>query len=113
MRPRPIRSGEVNNVSASVPSSRAPFATFSPMARRAGSRTRSRSSERSWSITAVIVSSVVEALDGESHVVTPEAGAVAQGGANNSLLRRIGREVEIAALRVDLIEIDRRRHALV
>src|SRR4051812_28337156 len=75
------------------------------MGMSAGSVTRVRSNE-----TAEATALLLEALDGDGDVVTAEAGAIAEDGANLTLLRAIGREVEIAALGVRCGVVDRGRN---
>src|SRR5690349_19195006 len=96
-------SCERNSATPSSGERRSPACTFSAIVASAGSLTSFRSSVTGCGTL------LLEALDGQCHVVPTETEAVAQRRAKRALLRRVWRVVEIE-LRIGRLVVDGRRH---
>src|SRR5690242_1842516 len=93
-----------NSVTPSAVVRRSARSTLLATGPSAGSLIRRVSSETAGGATRLFL----VALDGEGHVVTPEAEAVAQHAANRAMGRGVGRVVEVE-LRIRRLIVDRRR----
>src|SRR5215831_1274832 len=108
MWPIPSRSLLSKSATPSLAVSRSPRSTLAATGRSAGSLISAASSETAGDGTALLL----EALDGEGHVVTPKAKAVAQHGAHRPVGGDVRRVVQVE-FGIRRLIVDRRRdHAV-